>query len=86
MSTSGSQTALSIPSGGSLCVQVVLTHATGGKPSLVYDGVVGSGDTHITPPSVVVPESLLPFAGLALAIPLVTGRRRLESLAKWVTR
>ncbi len=86
VSTSASQAALSIPSGGSLCVQVVLTHATGGKPSLVYDGVVGSGDTHITPPSVVVPESLLPFAGLALAIPVVTGRRRLKSLAKWVTR
>jgi hypothetical protein len=53
---------------------------------LVYDGVVGTGDTHVTPPSVVVPESLLPFVGLALAIPLVTGRRRLKSLAQWVTR
>jgi hypothetical protein len=67
-------------------VQVVLIHTTGGKPSLVYDGVVGTGDTHVTPPSVVVPESLLPFVGLALAIPLVTGRRRLKSLAQWVTR
>jgi 1,2-diacylglycerol 3-beta-glucosyltransferase len=86
VSTSGSQAALSIPAGGSLCLQVVLIHASGGKPSLVYDGVVGTGDTHVTPPSVVVPESLLPFAGLALAIPLVTGRRRLKSLAQWVTR
>jgi hypothetical protein len=86
VSTSGSQAALSIPAGGSLCVQVVLIHATGGKPSLVYDGVVGTGDTHVTPPSVVVPESLLPFVGLALAIPLATGRRRLKSLAQWVTR
>src|SRR6266566_3749519 len=86
VSTSGSQAALSIPAGGSLCVQVALIHATGGKPSLLYDGVVGTADTHVTPPSVVVPESLLPFAGLALAIPLVTGRRRLKSLAKWVTR
>ncbi len=84
VSTSGSQAALSIPAGGSLCVQVDLIHATGGKPSLVYDGVVGTADTHVTPPSVVVPESLLPFAGLALAIPLVTGRRRLRSLAQWV--
>ena len=86
VSTSGSQAALSIPPGGSLCVQVILVHTTGGKPSLVYDGVVGTADTHVTPPSVVVPESLLPFAGLALAIPLVTGRRRLKSLAQWVTR
>ena len=86
VSTSGSQAALSIPAGGSLCVQVLLTHATGGKPSMVYDGVVGTADTHVTPPSVVVPESLLPFAGLALAIPLVTGRRRLKSLARWVMR
>ena len=86
VSTSGSQAALSIPAGGSLCVQVALIHATGGKPSLLYDGLVGTADTHVTPPSVVVPESLLPFAGLALAIPLVTGRRRLKSLAKWVTR
>ncbi len=86
VSTSGSQAALSIPAGGSLCVQIVLIHATGGKPSLVYDGVVGTGDSHVTPPSVVVPESLLPFAGLALAIPFITGRRRLKSLAQWVTR
>ncbi|HET7467487.1 MAG TPA: glycosyltransferase family 2 protein [Candidatus Dormibacteraeota bacterium] len=86
VSTSGAQAALSIPAGGSLCVQVTLIHSTGGKPSLVYDGVTGTADTHLTPPSVVVPESLLPFAGLALAIPLVTGRRRLRSLAQWVTR
>ena len=86
VSTSGSQAALSIPSGGSLCIQVVLTHATGGKPSMLYDGVVGTADTHVTPPSVVVPESLLPFAGLALAIPFITGRRRLKLLARWMTR
>ncbi len=86
VSTSGSQAALSIPAGGSLCVQVVLVHTTGGKPSLMYDGVVGTADTHVTPPSVVVPESLLPFAGLALVIPAITGRRRLKWLAQWVAR
>ena len=37
---------------------------------MLYDGVAGAADTHVAPPSVVVPESLLAFAGLALAIPL----------------
>ncbi len=78
--TSGPQPALSIPAGGSLCVQVVLTHSTGGKPSMLYDGVAGTADTRVTPPSSVVPESLLPLAGVALAVPLITGRRRLIKL------
>ena len=78
VSTSASQAALTIPAGGSLCLSVTLTHNTGGRPSLVYDGVAGVGDTHFVPPSIVVPESLLPFAGFALLIPLVTsGRRRI---------
>jgi hypothetical protein len=76
------QPALSIPAGGSLCLQVVLTHSTGGKPSMIYDGGVGVADTHLTPPSTVVPESLLPFAALALAIPMITGRRRLLALVR----
>jgi len=86
VSTSASQSALTIPAGGSLCLQVVLTHSTGGRTSMVYDGAVGVADTHLTPPSVVVPESVLPFAALALAIPLVTGRRRLLSLVPRRTR
>jgi hypothetical protein len=83
VSTSAAQAALTIPAGGSLCLQVVLTHNTGGKPSMLYDSGVGVADTHLTPPSVVVPESLLPFAALALAIPLITGRKRLLSLVRW---
>jgi hypothetical protein len=80
------QPALTIPAGGSLCLQVVLTHNTGGKPSMLYDSGIGVADTHLTPPSTVVPESLLPFAALALAIPLITGRRRVLSLLRWRTR
>jgi 1,2-diacylglycerol 3-beta-glucosyltransferase len=74
--TSASQAALTIPAGGSLCLRVELTHNTGGKPFLVYDGVAGVGDTRMVPPSIVVPESLLGFAGFAFLIPLVTGRKR----------
>jgi len=80
VSTSASQLALVIPPGGSLCLSVTLTHNTGGKPSMVYDGTAGVGDTSIVPPSIVVPESLLGLVGLAVLIPLFTGRRRLLSL------
>jgi hypothetical protein len=86
VSTSGSQATIAIPAGGSLCLQVVLAHQTGGKPSMQYDGAAGVADTNIIPPSIVVPESLLPFAAIALAIPLVTGRRRLASLFRLVRR
>lgn len=82
VSTSASQAALVIPAGGSLCLSVTLTHNTGGKPSMVYDGTAGVGDTGVVPPSIVVPESLLGFAGIALLIPLVTGRRRLLGWVK----
>jgi glycosyltransferase involved in cell wall biosynthesis len=82
VSTSASQGALLIPAGGSLCLQVTLTHSTGGKPSMIYDGATGIADSHLTPPSVVVPESLLPIAGFALLIPLITGRRRLLALVR----
>jgi hypothetical protein len=61
---------------------VTLTHSTGGKPSMIYDGATGIADSHLTPPSVVVPESLLPIAGFALLIPLITGRRRLLALVR----
>jgi glycosyltransferase involved in cell wall biosynthesis len=77
VTTSASQLPMVIPAGGSLCLQVVLTHSTGGKPSMIYDGVVGTADTRLVPPSTVVPESLVGWLGLALAIPLVTQRRRL---------
>ena len=86
MNTSAAQAALTIPAGGSLCLQVVLTHTSGGKPSMVYDGLAGAADTRVTPPSSVVPEALLPLAGLAIAIPLITGRRRLIRLLQVVRR
>ena len=83
VSTSGSQAALSIPAGGSLCLQVTLLHlSVGGTTSLTYDGTAGVADTQLIPPSIVVPESLLPYAGLALAIPLITWRRRLVPLMR----
>jgi cellulose synthase/poly-beta-1,6-N-acetylglucosamine synthase-like glycosyltransferase len=82
VSTSASQASLSIPAGGSLCLSVTLTHNTGGKPSMVYDGTAGVGDTQVVPPSIVVPESILGFAGLALLIPVFTGRKRLLALLR----
>jgi cellulose synthase/poly-beta-1,6-N-acetylglucosamine synthase-like glycosyltransferase len=76
VSTSASQASLLIPAGGSLCLQVSLVHNTGGKPSMVYDGAAGVADTSVTPPSIVVPESVLGLAGLALVIPVLAGRKR----------
>jgi hypothetical protein len=49
---------------------------------MLYDGAAGDGDTRVVPPSIVVPESLLGFAALALLIPLVTGRKRLLAFVK----
>lgn len=63
-----------IPLGGSICVQVTLTHSTGGKPSMTYDGTAGLADTSIVPPSIVVPESLLGLAGLVAIIPIFASR------------
>jgi cellulose synthase/poly-beta-1,6-N-acetylglucosamine synthase-like glycosyltransferase len=80
--TSASQASVSIPAGGSLCLMVTLTHITGGAPSMLYDGIVGFADTRVVPPSIVVPESVLGFAALALVIPLITGRRRLLAWLK----
>ncbi|HEY3194976.1 MAG TPA: glycosyltransferase family 2 protein [Candidatus Dormibacteraeota bacterium] len=82
VSTSASQLPLLITPGGSLCLTVLLTHNTGGKPTMVYDGTAGTADTRLIPPTTVVPESLLGFIGLALAIPLFASRRRLLSLVK----
>ncbi|HUZ85645.1 MAG TPA: glycosyltransferase family 2 protein [Candidatus Baltobacterales bacterium] len=82
VTTSASQASMVIPSGGTLCISVTLTHVTGGKPSMVYDGIAGVGDTSVVPPSIVVPESLVGFAGLAALIPLITSRRRIAALVR----
>jgi len=83
VSTSASQLPLVIPAGGSLCLQVVLTHNTGGKPTMVYDGTAAAlADTRLVPPTSVVPESLLGWLGLAVAIPLLTQRRRVLSFLR----
>jgi hypothetical protein len=74
----GSQLPLVIPQGGSLCLSVTLTHNTGGPVLMLYDGTAGSGaDTRVVPPSIIVPESLMGWIGLAALIPIITGRRRL---------
>src|SRR5260370_1452038 len=82
VTTSASQLPMVIPAGGSLCLQAVLTHNTGRKPSMVYDGLGGPPDTRLVPPSSVVPESLVGWLGLGFAIPLVTPRRRLLALLR----
>ena len=82
VSTSASQLPLAIPAGGSLCLSVTLTHNTGGATTMLYDGTAGVADTRVVPPSIVVPESLLGFVGLALLIPVFTNRRRLLTLWK----
>ena len=82
VNTSASQAALVIPAGGSLCLRVVLAHGTGGATSILFDGTAGVADTQMIPPSTVVPESLLGFIGLALMIPIITGRKRLLSFLR----
>ena len=82
VSTSASQAALVIPAGGSLCLSVSLAHGTGGATSVLYDGTAGVADTQLVPASTVVPESLLGWLALALAIPVITGRRRLLSVLR----
>ena len=82
VSTSASQLPLVIPAGGSLCLQVVLTHNTGGKPSMTFDGAAGLSDTRLVPPTTVVPESLIGWLGLGLLVPLITQRRRVMSVLR----
>ena len=79
VTTSASQLLLVIPAGGSLCLRVDVSqgNGNGNGVDLVYDGAAGTGDTRLVPPSIVVPESVLGFAGLALLIPVFTQRRRL---------
>jgi hypothetical protein len=74
VTTSASQAALVIPAGGSLCISVTLTHNTGGKPSMMFDGTSGAASTNFVPPSIVVPEGLLGFAGIAAAVPFFVAR------------
>ncbi len=76
ISTNASQLPLVITPGGSLCIQVTLTHSTGGKPSMQYDGTAGVADTNVVPPSIVVPESLIGFVGFAALIPVLVARVR----------
>ena len=74
---------LVIPAGGSLCLQVVLTHNTGTRQSMIYDGIAGLADTRLIPPTSVVPESLIGWLGVAFAIPLLTQRRRVLSFLRF---
>jgi len=73
---------VNIPAGGTLCLVVSLAHGTGGATSVLYDGVAGVADTQLITPVFVVPESVLGFVGLALLIPVITGRRRLLRLLR----
>jgi hypothetical protein len=84
LDTSASQLPLVIPPGGSLCLRADVSqgNGNGGNIDLVYDGAVGTGDTRLVPPSIVVPESVLGFAGLALLIPVFTQRRRLLAFVR----
>jgi len=82
VNTSASQLPLVIPPGGSLCLRVDASQGNGNNLDMVYDGTTGVGDTRLVPPSIVVPESLLGFAALALLIPVFTGRKRLLAFVK----
>jgi len=82
ISTSPGQPLLAIPAGGSLCLQVDVSQGNGNNVDMLYDGTAGVADTQLTPPVTVVPESLVGLIGIALAIPLVTARRRVFSLLR----
>ena len=58
-------------------MSVTLSHNTGGRPSMLYDGVANVANTRIVPPSIIVPEALLGLIGLAAFIPVLAGRKRL---------
>jgi hypothetical protein len=76
------QPLLAIPPGGTLCLSVTLTHTTGGKPVMLYDGAAGTADTRLVPPSLIVPESVLGLLGLALLIPVFTRPKRVFHLLR----
>ncbi|HLQ17016.1 MAG TPA: glycosyltransferase family 2 protein [Candidatus Eisenbacteria bacterium] len=80
--TNGVQPLLAIPPGGTLCLSVTLTHNTGGKPVMLYDGAAGTADTRVVPPSLIVPESVLGLLGLALLIPVFTRPKRVFQLLR----
>jgi cellulose synthase/poly-beta-1,6-N-acetylglucosamine synthase-like glycosyltransferase len=79
---SGSQLPLVIPQGGSLCLSMTLTHNTGGRPSIIYDGIANVADTRVVPPSIIVPEALMGLIGLAAFIPMLAGRKRLFAFVR----
>ncbi len=81
VSTSAPQLALVIPAGGSLCLRADISVEEDDVP-MRYDGPAGVADTRLIPPFTVVPESLLGLVGVALLVPLVTGRRRLLALLR----
>jgi cellulose synthase/poly-beta-1,6-N-acetylglucosamine synthase-like glycosyltransferase len=74
VTTSAAQDPLVIPAGNTLCISVTLTHMTGGKPSLLYDGTAAAGASNVVAPSIIVPESLIPLMGFAVVIPVIASR------------
>ena len=84
VNTSGPQLQLVIPAGRTLCLRTDISQEEDDEP-MVYDGPSSgpnAAGTRLTPPSTVVPESLLGLLGVALAIPLITGRRRVLSFLR----
>jgi hypothetical protein len=81
VSTSGSQPALLIPAGGSLCLRVDISQEDDDEPML-YDGPAGVANTRLIPPTTVVPESVLGLIGVALLMPLLTARRKVLSFLR----
>jgi hypothetical protein len=47
---------------------------------MLYDGAVGTADTRLVPPSIIVPESVLGLLGFALLIPVFTRPKRVLQL------
>jgi hypothetical protein len=84
VSTSGPQLQLVIPAGSTLCLRTDISQEEDDEPML-YDGPISGPNaaaTYLSPPFTVVPESLLGLLGVALVIPLVTGRRRVLSFVR----
>ena len=66
-------TAVTILTGQTLCLKVDLSVENDDSP-MIYDSA--AAPSQLQPPVTIVPESLLAFLGLALVVPVVTGRRR----------